>query len=115
MEKQTFEVFHLRLDKLIRADLPEVVFPNDYQLVARVRAFDIEDAVTLTRSGKVRWWDREGVECVVRSRSTMAMDIVIDERRNRYLVHEEGITRIWPPDRRRERTQERERYPELER
>jgi hypothetical protein len=78
MEKQTFEVFHLRLEKLIRADLPEVVFPNDYQFVARVHAFDIEDAVTLTRSGKVQWWEREGVECVVRSRSTMAMDIVID-------------------------------------
>src|SRR5262249_50426738 len=104
-------VFHLRLAKHLRSDLTEAVFPGDYQLVARVRAFDVEEAVTRTRSVKDRWWGREGVECVVRSRSTTAKDVVIDGRRDMYVVHEEGLTRVWPPERR----QERERYPELER
>jgi hypothetical protein len=35
----------------------------------------------------------------------------MDELRNMYIVHEEKITRVWPPERR----PERDRIPDLER
>lgn len=93
--KDTFEVWHLKHEKFPEFNLGlQVEFPRDFELAARVNAFDLEDAVTLTTSVVRPWWENAAVECVKQTRSTTANDVVSDGKGNVYLVDDGGLSRV---------------------
>jgi len=105
VEEDVFEVWHLK-DAKVRSAVrgEEVLFPFDYELVAKVTACDIEDAVKLTASEESPWWHDPGVECVKKARATQLFDIVRDSNGNGYLVSDEGLDQVWSKERGVERS-----------
>jgi hypothetical protein len=96
VEEEVFEVWHLKDPKVRSAVRGEsVLFPFDYELVAKVTAFDMEAAVKLTASEEGPWWQDPGVECVKKARSTQLFDIVRDSKGNGYMVSDEGLSQVW--------------------
>jgi hypothetical protein len=54
----------------------ELRFPLEYECVAMVDAKTPEQAFALTNSIDSPWWENEGVECRIQSRSTSVGDVI---------------------------------------
>ena len=104
MNKGTYQVWHLNDEKLSRLPvITEASFPEDYCLVAKVKASSLEEVFNRTNSTSQPWWKNPDVECVKPSRSTMVFDVVIDPRGDVYVVEQGGWMLAWSHDRERER------------
>lgn len=58
--------------------LTRKIWPDDYELVARVDVNNPEEAYYLTQHLNFEWWKNKGVDLVKKSRSTSVGDVLID-------------------------------------
>lgn len=71
-------------------------FPNEYVLVAHVKADDLDDAYMLTNSIHAYWWENPLVEAKkINTRSTSVGDVLVDkETGKKYAVDSFGFKEI---------------------
>ena len=104
-DKPMYQVWHanehafaaMRIGESLGMRQPE--FPMDYQLVAHVRAQDLDQVFALTNHGDEDWTRNAGVQSVTDgARSTSVGDVIVDPEGRPHRVESMGFEEIrWPP------------------
>jgi hypothetical protein len=100
--KEVFEVWHMRDERLrLIGQGDGIQFPSDYEVVAKVWAFEPEEAVRSTQTHGPHWSSNQNVSAVKEQlRDTAIYDIVKDARGNHYIVGgDNSLSRVYSPSR----------------